>query len=88
MPRVIPDGLCADIEINWPLPDIFSWIMDTTQADQDEMLRVFNCGIGMVLIVSPDNLSIVCEKLTGYHIIGKIVKSKIEEKIRIRGNIR
>lgn len=88
VPRVIPDGLCADIEINWSLPDIFSWIMDTTQADQDEMLRVFNCGIGMVLVVSPDNLSTVCKKLTGYHIIGKIVKSKTEEKIRIRGNIR
>jgi len=88
VPRVIPDGLCADIEINWPLPDIFSWIMDTTQADQDEMLRVFNCGIGMVLIVNPDNLSTVCEKLTEYHTIGKIVKSKTEEKITIRGNFR
>lgn len=88
VPRVIPDGLCADIEINWPLPDIFSWIMDTTQADQDEMLRVFNCGIGMVLIVNPDNLSTVCEKLTEYHTIGKIVKSKTEEKITIKGNFR
>ena len=88
IPRVIPDGLCADIEINWPLPDIFSWIMDITQADQDEMLRVFNCGIGMALIVNPDNLFTVCEKLTEYHIIGKIVKSETEEKTTIKGNFR
>lgn len=88
VPRVIPNGLCADIEINWSLPDIFSWIMDKTQADQNEMLRVFNCGIGMVLIVSPDNLHSVCEKLTEYYTIGKIIESKTEEKIRIRGNIR
>lgn len=88
VPRVIPDGLCADIEITWPFPDIFSWIMNTTQADQDEMLRVFNCGIGMVLIVNPDNLSTVCKKLTEYHVIGNIVESKVEEKIRISGNIR
>mgnify|MGYP003154955703 FL=1 len=53
--RVIPDGLKANIDWNsWKLPDIFSRIMSKGDVPLDEMKRVFNMGIGFVLIVPPE----------------------------------
>ncbi|MEM7409004.1 MAG: phosphoribosylformylglycinamidine cyclo-ligase [Myxococcota bacterium] len=54
IPRVLPKGVCALIDPDsWPRPEIFGWLQRQGEVDPDEMLRVFNCGIGMVVIV-PD----------------------------------
>ena len=53
--RIIPKGLKAHIDWNsWKFPDIFSKIMLAGEIPEEEMKRVFNCGIGYVLIVPPD----------------------------------
>ena len=56
VPRVLPDGLHAVLDAGaWPLPPVFRWLAGVGGVTPDEMLRVFNCGIGMVLAVSdPD----------------------------------
>jgi len=52
VPRVLPDGTCAILRREaWPRPAIFDWLQRKGQVQDDEMHRVFNCGIGMVLIV-------------------------------------
>lgn len=52
VPRVMPENTCAKIDHDsWPRPAIFDWLQDKGNIDKDEMLRTFNCGIGMVLIV-------------------------------------
>lgn len=51
LPRVLPDGLGAALT-PWPLPPVFRWLAQTGGVAADEMLRVFNCGIGMALVVS------------------------------------
>ena len=52
IPRVLPDGLAAHIDLDrWALPDIFAWLREAGAVADAEMLRTFNCGIGMVLIV-------------------------------------
>ena len=54
LPRVLPDGLTVRIKRNsWPVPPIFKLIAGQGPVDHDEMLRVFNMGVGFVLIVSP-----------------------------------
>ena len=54
-PRVLPDGLDIVIDGAWTAPPVFPWLARTGGVAVDEMLRVFNCGIGMVLVVSdPD----------------------------------
>jgi len=54
VPRVLPDGAGALIRRgSWPRPAIFDWLQRKGQVQDDEMHRVFNCGIGMVLIVDP-----------------------------------
>jgi phosphoribosylformylglycinamidine cyclo-ligase len=53
IPRVLPDHLTAVIERSeWPLPPLFQWLQKEGQVADAEMHRVFNCGIGMVVIVA------------------------------------
>lgn len=55
LPRVLPDGLDAVLTADWPMPPVFAWLAATGRVAADEMLRVFNCGIGMALVVAPDD---------------------------------
>ena len=55
IPRVLPDTLSAEIDTStWDLPPVFSWLKDQGKIAANEMARTFNCGIGMVVIVSND----------------------------------
>ncbi len=51
LPRVLPPGLCAVLDRPWPVPPVFAWLARAGKVAHDELLRVFNCGIGMVLVV-------------------------------------
>ena len=54
VPRVLADNLTARIDRNaWPTPPLFAWLQREGNVSDDEMFRVFNCGIGMALVVSP-----------------------------------
>ncbi|UWQ52333.1 phosphoribosylformylglycinamidine cyclo-ligase [Leisingera caerulea] len=55
LPRVLPQDLGADIDLNaWDLPPVFKWMAETGGIAEAEMLKTFNCGIGMILSVSAD----------------------------------
>lgn len=55
IPRVLPDNTQAVIENDClPLPEIFQWLQENGNVETEEMYRTFNCGVGMVLIVSED----------------------------------
>ncbi|WP_349968130.1 MAG: phosphoribosylformylglycinamidine cyclo-ligase [Wolbachia endosymbiont of Armadillidium vulgare] len=57
IPRILPKNLFANIDINsWKWPDIFLWLEEKGKIEKREMLKTFNCGIGMVLIVDPENV--------------------------------
>jgi len=52
--RILPEGVQVDIQRgSWPIPPVFTWLQRLGEVDQDEMDRVFNMGLGLVLIVSP-----------------------------------
>jgi phosphoribosylformylglycinamidine cyclo-ligase len=52
--RILPDGVRVVIDRDrWPVPPVFPWLQRLGQIDSSEMDRVFNMGIGMVLVVSP-----------------------------------
>jgi phosphoribosylformylglycinamidine cyclo-ligase len=54
LPRWLPQGTAAEIERNgWPRPELFQWLQAHGDVADDEMLRVFNCGIGMTVVVDP-----------------------------------
>ncbi|RJK98972.1 phosphoribosylformylglycinamidine cyclo-ligase [Paracoccus aestuarii] len=55
LPRVLPKDLGADIDLAaWSLPPVFAWLAQAGGIDQPEMLKTFNSGIGMILVVAPD----------------------------------
>jgi phosphoribosylformylglycinamidine cyclo-ligase len=55
LPRVLPDGLGAEIERgSWVEPPIFGVIRDATGADDDDLFATFNMGVGMILVVAAD----------------------------------
>jgi phosphoribosylformylglycinamidine cyclo-ligase len=53
LPRILGDGLTARLKAgSWQRPAVFDWLQDKGQVADDEMHRVFNCGIGMCLVIS------------------------------------
>ena len=66
LPRVLPEGLGAEIDLNaWMLPEVFKWLAATGGMAEAEMLKTFNCGIGMVLVVEADRAGDIAAQLTG-----------------------
>jgi phosphoribosylformylglycinamidine cyclo-ligase len=58
LPRILPADTHALIRIgSWPVPELFHFLQETGEVDLEEMLRVFNLGIGMILSVDPAGLS-------------------------------
>jgi phosphoribosylformylglycinamidine cyclo-ligase len=54
-PRVLPDGLACEIDLgSWQLPPVFRWLASTANMSEPELLKTFNCGIGMILVVAED----------------------------------
>ena len=54
VPRVLGEGLTARLDRkSWTLPPLFQWLKAQGNVPDDEMFRVFNCGIGMALVVAP-----------------------------------
>lgn len=62
LPRLLPkeQNLAFEIDLSaWRLPPIFQWLATTAKMDESEMLKTFNCGIGMVLVVDPSKITSV-----------------------------
>ena len=77
IPRAIPDKLTAKIELaKIKTPAIFDLIRQTGNLELDEMFHVFNMGVGMTLITSPDNADFIMNEIAGSYIIGEIVNGE------------
>jgi phosphoribosylformylglycinamidine cyclo-ligase len=93
LPRALPEGLDADVDLStWALPPLFAWLAKSAGIEERELLRTFNCGIGLIAVVS--------EKCSGHVIdafqesgerarrIGTLVKGDGEAKVRYRGTMK
>ena len=77
IPRVLPAGLGAGIDLSaWALPPVFGWLQVQGGIDEAEMLKTFNCGIGMVAVVSVERAEALTALLTEagetVHVLGRI----------------
>jgi phosphoribosylformylglycinamidine cyclo-ligase len=58
LPRVLPQSCDAHIDTaSWAWPELFSWLQHAGNVDSREMYRTFNCGVGMVVCVAPDDVA-------------------------------
>jgi phosphoribosylformylglycinamidine cyclo-ligase len=65
LPRVLPEGLGAQIDLGaWTLPPVFRWLAETAKMSEPELLKTFNCGIGMIAVVAADRANALAAALT------------------------
>lgn len=64
-PRVLPVGLACEIDLGaWTLPPVFRWLAETAGMAEAELLKTFNCGIGMMLVVDAEHADAIQNLLT------------------------
>jgi phosphoribosylformylglycinamidine cyclo-ligase len=91
LPRVLPDGTGAAIDLAaWKLPALFAWLQQAGDVAEEEMLRTFNCGIGMICVISAAHAAQVQQKLeavgeTVYR-IGQLIDGG-KERVRYTGSL-
>jgi len=91
-PRVVPDDLDLEIDLGaWALPPVFQWLARSGGVEEREMLRTFNCGIGMIAIVASEHATQAQAILTaaGERVfrLGHLIKGKSEPTVRYRGHL-
>lgn len=90
VPRVLPQNVVADIDGNaWQMPKLFGWLRQQGNVAQQEMYRTFNCGIGMVVIVSGQDAAAAIAQLqaageTAYRIGTIRVRNGDEHQTQVR----
>ena len=92
LPRVLPDGTEAVVRRgSWPVPPLFQWLQHAGGVPQDDMLRTFNMGVGMILVVSATDSSATLAALAaagepGATVIGAIERSSATApRVRYQG---
>jgi phosphoribosylformylglycinamidine cyclo-ligase len=86
IPRVLPDDCDARIDLNsWQQPEVFQWLQKGGNVERDEMLRTFNCGVGMVIAVSAAKADLALEILSDKGLspwrIGEVVAGSGQVKL-------
>ncbi len=93
VPRCLPDGLDAALDLtSWtPLP-VFGWLARAAAIPQEEMLRTFNCGIGLVVVVAPASVDTTIAAFAAHgqtaNVIGKLVAGAGEAKVVAQGKLK
>jgi phosphoribosylformylglycinamidine cyclo-ligase len=74
LPRALPEGLGAELHAPWAMPAVFPWLAHAGNIATAEMLRVFNCGIGMTLIVTDADaaMEVLIREGEAPFVIGKV----------------
>ncbi|MGD9922832.1 MAG: phosphoribosylformylglycinamidine cyclo-ligase, partial [Pseudorhodoplanes sp.] len=90
IPRALPPSLGVDIDLSQvTVPAVFKWLSEMGGIPVHEMLRTFNCGIGMVLIVEPDKVEAVLAILRQHGDsatqIGKVVPAQPDARVTYEG---
>jgi len=93
IPRVLPEGVGVRLDVDAiPVPPVFGWLARTGGVAEAEMLRTFNCGIGMIAVVSPDRVDAVMQSLreAGENPvrIGETIAHENGEQVQISGRLR
>ena len=76
--RIIPDGLSARINLDRiVVPPVFKYIKSNGNVAENEMLRTFNCGVGLVIVVEAQAETIISKAISNFYEcypIGEVVK--------------
>jgi phosphoribosylformylglycinamidine cyclo-ligase len=87
IPRILKKGLVANIDLSsWKFPKAFKWLQEKGKISDSDMLRIFNCGIGMVCILEKTEILKAKKILSDHKLrtfeIGSIIKGNLKEQIQ------
>jgi phosphoribosylformylglycinamidine cyclo-ligase len=90
IPRVLPVNCCAEIDMqSWSRPSLFNWLQQAGNIAPHEMVRTFNCGVGMVVVVAAEHAEEAVSQLqqSGENawIIGRIAAAQGDDQVHILG---
>jgi phosphoribosylformylglycinamidine cyclo-ligase len=90
LPRVLPDGVVARLDAtSWHAPPVFLWLYETGRLKPEEMLRTFNCGIGMVLVVVAEyadaTINYLAERGETVYRMGELVPGEGPARVQVDG---
>ena len=85
LPRVLPDGMTAEIDQAWAVPAVFPWLARTGGVAPEEMLRAFNCGIGMVVVTADPDAATARLEAAGERVfrLGRVAAGTDEMQINL-----
>ncbi len=85
LPRVLPANTAAALTPSWPVPKVFRWLAELGEVGAEEMLRVFNCGVGMALVVADADAAGEMLRAAGEQVfpIGRVVAGEGAASVRI-----
>jgi len=84
IPRILPQGLAAHIKKHsWDILPIFKLIQKEGNIEEAEMYQVFNMGIGITVVCSPDQVAPIVSMLPQAKVIGEIIKREAKESVII-----
>jgi phosphoribosylformylglycinamidine cyclo-ligase len=86
LPRVLLDGIHAEIDLSsWQMPPVFKWLQAQGNVAEADMLTTFNCGIGMIVCVAPEDEQAALESLASLgetvYPIGKLIAGEGKPKV-------
>jgi phosphoribosylformylglycinamidine cyclo-ligase len=92
IPRVLPKGLGARIDLTKvAVPPVFKWLAREGGIAQNEMLRTFNCGIGMIVVVAPKDAAAVADAFTRaggtVATLGSVIRAADEPRVLYDGTL-
>ncbi len=92
LPRVLPEGISAEIDLaTWELPPIFAWLGQLGHVADAELLKTFNCGIGMIAVSAPDRVEETLKSFEAAgeraYVIGQLTNARPAAEVAYRGEL-
>ncbi|KAG5682651.1 hypothetical protein PVAND_011990 [Polypedilum vanderplanki] len=82
IPRALPSNVCVQLDaVTWKLPKVFGWLAAQGNIDENEMLRTFNCGIGMIIILPRNNIE--WQSISEAKLIGNVTKRETSDSPQV-----
>jgi phosphoribosylformylglycinamidine cyclo-ligase len=86
IPRILPDGCAVELDTDaWEMPPLFMLIEQEGVIDPAEMPRVFNMGLGMIIVTAPEEASEVKDNLAEAVEVGRVIEHQGNSRVQMRG---
>jgi phosphoribosylformylglycinamidine cyclo-ligase len=92
IPRVLPPGLCVALDLDRVrVPPVFKWLAKSGDVSEHEMLRTFNCGIGMIVVLDASKAAAACERFAAHGEtvtqLGEVIAGGGDARVEFRGRL-